>query len=212
MTKLNKKTITILISVLPIVIICGVVLASQKNVYSEMNNKNLLEEFGNGKVRNAQSDNKDKVKDSESSEDSESDIAQKIDFIAEIGKELFGIEKKDFFCPLNKLVELKNYKEPKIINVPEDYSEIQTAIDNANFGDTIKIASGEYLGNIVMKEGISLVGSNEMAETKEETELGSGHPEPSSVSSFVSEQIITNETILNGNNSGNVIEFKNGIF
>ena len=201
MLKLNKKITTILISILPIIIICGVVFASQKSVYSEIENKDLLEEFGNGKIKSAQSDKIHLVHNQEKT------IAQKIDFVAEIGKGLFGFKKKDFFKPVNKLVELRNYKAPKIINVPEDYFEIQIAIDDANFGDTIKVASGEYLGNIVMREGISLIGSGEIA--IEKTEHNSEASESYSV--FSEKQIITNETILNGNNSGNVVEFKNEI-
>jgi len=188
MIKPNKKIATILLSTLSIIIIYGVVFAFQENNYKEKNNKDILKEFGEARIKSAQIN--DEIPPAPFLKGGET-IAQKIDFIARIGKELFGIEKKNFFKPVNKLVELKNYKAPKIINVPEDYSEIQTAIDNANFGDTIKVARGEYLENIVMREGISLIGSNKLEEVEEE--------------------IIINETIINGNNSGNVVEFKNEI-
>jgi len=196
-------------------------LASQKNVYLEINNKDLLEKFGSDGIRDAQVNKSanDEIPpatfvkggndDNTITNNQKQGIAQKIDFIAGIGKKLFGIEKKEFFRPLNKMVEFKNYKEPKTINVPEDYATIQEAIDNVNFGDTIKVASGEYMENIIMREGINLIGSNEIEETVEETEFNSEASELNSVSS--TEQIIINETIINGEKFGNIISFKNGI-
>jgi len=207
--KANKKII--LISILFLLILSGAVFASQNNNYYKQDNKNLLKEFSSDGIRNT-------IEDSKSFENSESDdnienkkrsIAQKIDFIAKIGKQFFGIEKKIFFRPINKMVELKNFKAPKIINVPEDYLVIQEAINSANFGDTIKVASGEYMENIIMKEEISLIGSNEIKKTIEKTESDSEASESDSV--FLEEQIIINETIINGEESGNVVSFKDGI-
>jgi parallel beta-helix repeat protein len=190
-TKLNKKLILILI--LPLLILGGVVFAFQKNVYSERDNKDLLEEFGSDRIKDTQ------INKNYKQENQKQSIAQTLDFIAKIGKDLFGVEKKSIFQPVNKMVELKNFKAPKIINVPEDYSEIQTAIDDANFGDTIKVASGEYLENIIMKEGVSLIGSNEIFIS-----------EPDEFEKE-STQKITNETIINGGEFGNVVSFKDEI-
>ena len=197
MIKINKKIITVFALIFSIMIMCGVVFAFQKNVYSEMDNKDLLEEFDGDRNRNTQINVKNKI------ENQEQSIAQEIDFVANIGKRLFGIEREKFFRPINKIMELKNFKEPKTINVPGDYSKIQPAINNANFGDTIKVASGEYMENIIMKEGISLIGSNILEEDfKEKSE---------DILEEESAQKIINETIINGEESGNVVSFKNGI-
>lgn len=69
-------------------------------------------------------------------------------------------------------------EEAKIIKVPGDSDTIQKAIDVAKAGDTVYVAAGEYKENIVMKDGVSLVG--EKAET----------------------------TILDGDKKGNVVTFK----
>jgi len=46
-----------------------------------------------------------------------------------------------------------------VIHVPEDFSTIQEGIDNTTFGDTVLVASGVYIENINIPEGIVL-GSN----------------------------------------------------
>jgi len=212
--KMNKKII--LISILPIIIICGIVFAFQRNSYQKTGDKDLLKEFSSDGIRNA-------VEDSEFFEDSESDenqkrtIAQKIDFIAKIGKQFFGIEKKIFFESINKMVELKNLKASKIINVPEDYLVIQEAIDTANFGDTIKVASGEYQENIIMKEGVSLIGTGkinlippsslvsecftkEMIETMSEEELADFFQENIGITSCNEQDNSTEEVITQNEN------------
>ncbi len=50
-------------------------------------------------------------------------------------------------------------REPMTINVPEDYSTIQAAIDAAIDGDTISVGSGTYNENIVINKNIKLIGS-----------------------------------------------------
>jgi parallel beta-helix repeat protein len=225
--KINKKIITVFALIFSVLILSGIVFAFQKNGHLESADKDLLEEFGSDRIRSAQVNKNDEIEDLKSYsaqavfvgdidnndnddniENQKQSIAQKMDFIAKIGKELFGIEKKNFFRPLNKIVELKNFKAPKIINVPEDYSEIQTAIDSANFGDTIKVASGEYTENIIMKEGISLIGSNEMVFEEEDKKQDE---ENKNIFEEESAQEIINETIINGEGLGNVVSFKNGI-
>jgi parallel beta-helix repeat protein len=48
--------------------------------------------------------------------------------------------------------------EHSTIVVPDDYTTIQQAIDNAGLGDTIYVKSGTYFENIVVNKPISLVG------------------------------------------------------
>ena len=40
-----------------------------------------------------------------------------------------------------------------------DFNNIQAAIDNANDGDTILVAEGTYYENIIVKNGITLIGA-----------------------------------------------------
>lgn len=47
----------------------------------------------------------------------------------------------------------------KTINVPEDIGTIQSAVDAASAGDTIKVAAGTYAENIVFKRSINLRGA-----------------------------------------------------
>lgn len=117
--------------------------------------------------------------------------------IAEIGEIFFGIEKKDALYFIGREFERK----PKIIKVPLDYGSVQLAIDNASSKDTIEVSPGEYKENIVMKEGVSVIGLNISDEGRE---LNS---ETSEFSSFPS----LRQVILDGNNFGNVVTFRDGI-
>lgn len=68
--------------------------------------------------------------------------------------------------------------EVRTLNVPADFGKIQDAINNANRGDIIKVAEGEYAENIIMKNGVSLEGAG------------------------------AEKTSIDGNNLGNVVTFK----
>ena len=48
-----------------------------------------------------------------------------------------------------------------IIRVPDDYSTIQAAVDDASSGCTIQVSSGTYMENIVIgKDDITLIGES----------------------------------------------------
>lgn len=66
-----------------------------------------------------------------------------------------------------------------VLNVPGEFDTIQKAIDAAVAGDVVRVAAGVYKENIVMKDGVSVIGE---------------HPET---------------TILDGDRKGNVVAFKN---
>ena len=48
-----------------------------------------------------------------------------------------------------------------VIQVPVDYGTIQGGIDAAVSGDTVKVEAGTYVENVVMKDGVSLIGAGE---------------------------------------------------
>ena len=50
--------------------------------------------------------------------------------------------------------------ESKTINVPDDFSSIQEAINAADAGDTIFVKRGTYVENPVVNKSVSLVGED----------------------------------------------------
>lgn len=130
-------------------------------------------------------------------------IIQNLNLFMGIKEDLFNFKKETVFQFLDRIVEKENdviVKQFTTIKVPEDYELIQTAIDNAEKGDRIEVAVGEYFGNIIMKEGVNLIGLNI---SKENKKLVVENSESTSLS--------VGQVILNGKNIGNVVTFKNGI-
>jgi len=48
--------------------------------------------------------------------------------------------------------------EPKTIIVPDDYSTIQEAVDNAPEGSTVFVKSGKYENRVRIRKPLSLIG------------------------------------------------------
>jgi len=61
----------------------------------------------------------------------------------------------------NALPKQMRIRAPQILRVPDDYDTIQGAVDVANEGDTVFVASGTYYENLwINKEGLILVGED----------------------------------------------------
>ena len=56
----------------------------------------------------------------------------------------------------------------KTIRVPADYGSIQTAVDNAEHGDTVLVGAGSYNEHIVLKEGVCLRSEGDDSPGKQE--------------------------------------------
>ncbi len=167
---------------------------------NKINNETLLSVASEDNNENKTEDEKDR----------ELKFRESVKKLVEEIKAVFGFAGNKSINPDLEIIE--SQKEMKIIKVPEDYKSIQLAIDNAGAGDKIEVSAGEYRENIVMKEGVSLIGLgvslNEIDETNEvseEKELIS--EETSAVSPFSS----AGKAILDGGNFGNVATFKNNI-
>lgn len=94
--------------------------------------------------------------------------------IFEMAYDVFG--GKDLFAGL---ADFSVKDRQRTLNVPEDFASIQEAIDIAEAGDVVMVAAGEYRGNVVMKDGVSVIGAG------------------------------AESTILDAEKSGNVVTFKN---
>jgi len=57
-------------------------------------------------------------------------------------------------------VEFRVVVAPRVIYVPEDFTSVQAAINNATSGDTIFVHQRTYYENIVIDKSISLIGEN----------------------------------------------------
>ncbi len=55
------------------------------------------------------------------------------------------------------LIDIKYHKNGKTITVPDDFTTIQEAINNASSGDIIIVKAGKYFEQLVMKDGVKLI-------------------------------------------------------
>jgi nitrous oxidase accessory protein len=67
---------------------------------------------------------------------------------------------------------------PRTIVVPDNYSTIQDAIDNASAGDTIFVRSGTYNENISIGKSINLIGQNYQTTKLIMKQFYTGQPSP----------------------------------
>jgi nitrous oxidase accessory protein len=65
-----------------------------------------------------------------------------------------------FACLMFGVQSAKSTSTSKIITVPDDYPTIQSAIANANEGDTIFVKKGTYVENPIINKTVSLVGED----------------------------------------------------
>jgi len=99
-----------------------------------------------------------------------------------------------------------------IIKVPEDYRTIQEAINSAFSDDVVKVAPGIYQENVVVKEGVSLIGDEESLLSKIHqlpVQNKKGGQEDSLNSD--KQEISHSQVIIDGGRSGNVISFPEGV-
>ncbi len=227
--KINKKLF--LIPILFFAIISGAVLAFQKNSLGIENNKNInlrafpLESSDERLQRGGSIDNEimlsvagedagESENKAEDEKERELKFMESVKKMVEEIKAVFGfVGDKVINKTINPDLEIvESQREIKIIRVPEDYKSIQLAIDSAGAGDRIEVSAGEYQENIIMKEGVSLIGlsvsADEAGETNEVNEAKEPNiEEASAISPFSS----VGKAILDGGNFGNVITFKDNI-
>ena len=137
--KMNKKII--LTSVLFLLILGGAVFAFQENLELEQNKDNSIVVVKNIVYVGEKT-------------------LQSPALLSSDKKENFELENIPFASWFSDFIN-KNIKqqEPKVINVPEDFTTIQGAINSARYGDIVKVAQGEYYENIVSKDGVDLIGT-----------------------------------------------------
>lgn len=218
--KTNKKTLLVLI--LFFAVISGMILMFQKNNLGIENDKSvnlrdrvyeIEDETNKDKIDNetmlsiADEDNKEYADNDENKTKEEKwrelKFMESVEELIIKIKFSFGFAENRAINPELEITELQ--KEARIIRVPEDYKSIQLAIDSAEAGDRIEVSAGEYQENIVMKEGVSLIGLSASAdEADKEKKLGLEDLELNPFSS-------SKQAILDGGNFGNVVSFKNGI-
>ena len=90
---------------------------------------------------------------------------------------------------------------PKTLVVPDDYSTIQAAINNANLGDSINVKRGVYQEHLTVNKTLSLIG-----ESKDTTIVDGGGVDPGSIIVIMANDVSVNGfTIQNSHGGGNAI-------
>ena len=142
-------------------------------------------------------------------------IEKYVDRIVLSGNIFLGLKRSGTLFLLKIAIARQN--QPTIIKVPEDYKSIQLAIENAKKGDIIEVSPGEYQENIIMKEGVSLIGTGkvnlippsslvsecftkEMIETMSEEELADFFQENIEITSCNEQDNSTEEAITQNEN------------
>ncbi|MDF1498178.1 MAG: DUF1565 domain-containing protein [Patescibacteria group bacterium] len=145
-TKTNKKII--LITILFLLILSGAVFAFQQNkdikIISKENQNEISDEVV---VENIVYVGEEKLDSSVSTNFTEGENIKNEN------------ESKTSNWVLDFINIISEKQKPKIIKVPEEYKSIQLAIDSAKFGDRVEVSPGEYKENIIMKEGVSVIGA-----------------------------------------------------
>ncbi len=95
--------------------------------------------------------------------------------------------------------------ETNTLVVPDDYSSIQEAIDNASEGDTIFVKNGTYLEKIMINQSLSLIGENM------ENTIIDANKDGTPISLIQSNVTITGFTICNGSGIHGGIDFWAGV-
>ena len=49
--------------------------------------------------------------------------------------------------------------EARVLSVPDEYTTIQDAVDNASTGDSVRVGEGLYVESVLIDKSISVVGS-----------------------------------------------------
>ncbi len=65
-----------------------------------------------------------------------------------------------FFLVTASVVVGVHVTSAQTIIVPNDYPTIQTAVDAANSGDTVRVAAGRYYGRIVVDKSVAIIGES----------------------------------------------------
>ena len=86
---------------------------------------------------------------------------------------------------------------PKTIRVPTDYPTIQSAINAADNGDSILVASGVYYEQLTVKKSISLIGEN-----RQTTIIDGNHSSRYVIQVSASNTTISGFTVRNGDGCG----------
>jgi len=72
---------------------------------------------------------------------------------------MLKIQNIPIFFTLGIFIIVPSHRNSKILKVPADFKTIQAAMDRAEAGDIVSARGGTYIGRIILKAGVSLLGS-----------------------------------------------------